>query len=61
MTPDQNTQRWRRSSYSSGQGGQCVELSHALSAIRDSKDRAAGALDLSPTAFRAFLRQVREG
>jgi Domain of unknown function (DUF397) len=26
MTPDPSTMRWRKSSYSSGQGGDCVEL-----------------------------------
>jgi hypothetical protein len=37
VTPDPSTTRWRKSSYSSGQGGACVELACA-GAVRDSKN-----------------------
>ena len=37
MTPDPTTLRWRKSSYSSGQNGNCVELAY-LGAMRDSKN-----------------------
>jgi hypothetical protein len=36
--------RWRKSSHS-GQDGECVELSHTLSAVRDSKDPNGPTLD----------------
>ncbi|MFC4854922.1 DUF397 domain-containing protein [Actinophytocola glycyrrhizae] len=35
--------RWRKSSRSSGQGGNCVELAH-VGAVRDSKNPAGPAL-----------------
>ena len=31
---------WRKSSYSGGEGGNCVELSNTLDTIRDSKNGA---------------------
>lgn len=30
--------RWRKASYSSGQGGACVEVAHTTTALRDSKN-----------------------
>jgi hypothetical protein len=30
--------RWRKSSRSGGNGGECVELAHTLDAVRDSKN-----------------------
>lgn len=38
MTPHTTGARWRKSSYSGGEGGNCVEVSHDLTAIRDSKN-----------------------
>lgn len=37
-------QNWRKSSYSSGNGGECVEAAHALGVVlvRDSKNRGTG-------------------
>ncbi|MGW6736346.1 DUF397 domain-containing protein [Streptomyces sp. NPDC055013] len=49
---------WRRSSYSSDQGGQCVEIAatpHTTIAIRDSKNPAGPIVTLDPAAFNAFL------
>lgn len=38
MTPlTTNAARWRKSSYSGGEGGNCVELRSTLDAVRDSK------------------------
>jgi hypothetical protein len=41
--------RWRKSSYSGGEGGQCVEVAGTLGAVRDSKNPAGPTLtaDLS--------------
>ncbi|MFI9307914.1 DUF397 domain-containing protein [Streptomyces triculaminicus] len=52
--------RWFKSSYSSGEGGDCIEIavcSHTVH-IRDSKldPRASGRLDVTPAAWAAFLR-----
>jgi hypothetical protein len=37
MTPDLSTATWRKSTYSGGNNGACIELSN-LGAIRDSKN-----------------------
>ncbi|MBM7773677.1 hypothetical protein JOD54_003881 [Actinokineospora baliensis] len=36
--------RWRKSSYSGGNNGQCVELAHTLTELRDSKNPTGPAL-----------------
>ncbi|GGZ74056.1 DUF397 domain-containing protein [Streptomyces echinoruber] len=51
---------WRKSSYSSGSQGDCVEvapLPHTVH-IRDSKDRQGPRLALSPTAWADFVTYV---
>nr|WP_107906821.1 DUF397 domain-containing protein [Streptomyces chartreusis] len=49
--------QWRKSSYSSDQGGECVEIAETYTgiALRDSKNPAGPTLTLDPTAFTAFL------
>ncbi|MEU6471990.1 DUF397 domain-containing protein [Streptomyces massasporeus] len=50
--------QWRKSSYSSDQGGQCLEvaeLPEATVAIRDSKTPAGPVLTLDPAAFTTFV------
>ncbi|MGW2420173.1 DUF397 domain-containing protein [Streptomyces sp. NPDC001709] len=50
--------KWRKSSYSSDQGGQCVEvaeLPEATIAIRDSKTPAGPILTIDPAVFTAFV------
>lgn len=52
---------WRKSSYS-GQTGNCVEVAGNLPAavaVRDSQDPAGPALILTPAAWRALTRKVR--
>jgi hypothetical protein len=49
--------RWRKSSYSSDQGGDCVEIAEipsAAVAVRDSKTPAGPILTFDPAAFTAF-------
>jgi hypothetical protein len=56
-----NGARWRKSSRSSGNGGNCVEVADNLPgvvAVRDSKDPAGPALAFTPTAWRAFVTGV---
>lgn len=48
-------ERWRKSSHSSGQNGNCVELSNS-GAIRDSKNPAGPALRCDITALVAAVK-----
>jgi hypothetical protein len=53
---------WRKSSYSSGNGGQCVEAGHVPGAvlIRDTKDCERGpVLSVSPEAWASFTASLR--
>ena len=55
---------WRKSSRSSGNGGQCVEVAVSLPgvvAVRDSKDQDGPALAVLPENWRAFTDQVKAG
>lgn len=56
--------QWRKASYSSTNGGNCVEVARNLPsvvAVRDSKNPSGGALMISPAAWRAFAAGVRAG
>lgn len=49
---------WRKSSRSSSNGGNCVEVADNLPGrvlVRDSKDRAGGTLAFAPAAWSAFV------
>ncbi|MGI5203881.1 DUF397 domain-containing protein [Spirillospora sp. CA-108201] len=52
---------WRKSSYSNGMGGECVELAALPGGIfvRDSKDPDGPRLGLTKEAARALISQVR--
>ena len=54
---------WRKSSYSSDQGDNCVEVATLPNgtAVRDSKDPADPILRFSADAWRAFLNGVKAG
>ncbi|GHC59945.1 hypothetical protein GCM10010309_20460 [Streptomyces violaceochromogenes] len=50
--------QWRKSSYSSDQGGQCLEVAEtpaATVAVRDSKTPAGPILTLDPATFTTFV------
>ncbi len=57
--------QWRKSSYSSDQGGECIEIAETLCttplnspttlSIRDSKTPAGPILTLAPAAFTTFV------
>jgi hypothetical protein len=56
--------RWHKSTRSGGNGGDCVEVAVNLPgivAVRDTKDRAGGALVFTHNEWRAFLAGVRDG
>lgn len=53
---------WRKSTYSSGNGGECVEVAdHAKGVlVRDTKDHGRGpVLRFSPDAWRRFAGRVK--
>ncbi|MFE9856544.1 DUF397 domain-containing protein [Streptomyces sp. NPDC005780] len=52
--------QWFKSSHSTDEGGNCVEVAtrpHAIH-VRDSKDLTVPALTLSPAAWAAFLKHT---
>ena len=51
---------WRKSSYSTGTGGNCVEVSAPGGIlVRDTTDRGGPALAFGATAWRDFLDALR--
>jgi len=58
-----NDVRWRKSSYSGGQGGNCIEVgTHAPSGhvlVRDTKDRHGPMLRIESEAWREFTDRVK--
>jgi hypothetical protein len=51
---------WRKSTYSSANGGQCVEVAAAGTVlVRDTTDRAGFTLSVPAGAWEAFLATVR--
>ena len=55
---DMTGARWRTSTRSSNNGGDCVEVADNLPGrvlVRDSKDRDGGALTFGPDAWRSFV------
>jgi hypothetical protein len=55
---------WRKSSYSSNNGGNCVEVARNLPtivAVRDSKDPSGPALILSADQWAGFVARIRSG
>jgi uncharacterized protein DUF397 len=49
--------QWRKSSYSSDQGGECVEIAEAPAtiAVRDSKKTTGPVLTFQPAVFSTFV------
>lgn len=55
---------WRKSSYSSNNGGNCVEVGDGIpgvTPVRDSKDPHGPALVFSAEAFAEFVRAIKSG
>jgi Domain of unknown function (DUF397) len=51
---------WRKSSYSGGNGGECVEVATADRVmVRDTADREGVTLDFGPSAWSEFLSSIR--
>jgi hypothetical protein len=55
--------KWRKSTKSGNNGGDCVEVADNLPGVvlvRDTRDRDGGMLAFGPAAWRAFVAQVAE-
>jgi hypothetical protein len=56
-----SNERWRKSSYSGGQGGNCVKVAdydhHVM--VRDTQDRTGPVLRFAPEAWRRFADQLK--
>jgi Domain of unknown function (DUF397) len=56
---------WRKSSYSGGNGGGCVEVGAQPRAggvlVRDTRDRQGPVLRFTPAEWQRFADQVRQG
>jgi hypothetical protein len=53
---------WVRSSYSDGEGGNCVEVARSIAVhIRDSKSRPGPELHVAAPAWSAFIAAVQPG
>jgi hypothetical protein len=68
MKPNRNTDlssvQWRKSSYSSGTGGECVEVADDLPGVipvRDSKSPEGPALVFPARAWSLFVASLRVG
>ncbi|MEU9084938.1 DUF397 domain-containing protein [Streptomyces sp. NPDC048357] len=63
MRADVNGLSWRKSSYSNGEGGDCVEVSDGLAGlvpVRDSKLAGAGpVLAFQASAWAPFIEAVK--
>ncbi|TYB34557.1 DUF397 domain-containing protein [Micromonospora sp. AP08] len=56
--------RWRKSTRSGGNGGDCVEVADNLAgvvAVRDSKDPAGPVLTFDPAAWMRFIETAKRG
>ncbi|WP_405730086.1 DUF397 domain-containing protein [Streptomyces sp. NBC_01537] len=61
---DLSTTPWRKSSYSDGEGGSCVEVADGIPGIvpvRDSKEPQGPALVFPVASWTAFVAGVRAG
>ncbi|MFI1486136.1 DUF397 domain-containing protein [Streptomyces sp. NPDC020747] len=55
--PDVDDMAWFKSSYSAGNGGECVEVASWLGRthVRDSKDKMGPIVSLTPNAWTRFV------
>jgi hypothetical protein len=64
IIPGPSSTAWVKSSYSGGEGGNCLEWAPALAPhgtvpVRDSKDPHGPTLTFTPAAWTAFVTAVR--
>jgi hypothetical protein len=61
---DLTSAEWRKSSYSGGNGGGCVEVARnvpGIIAVRDSKDREGSVLAFTYQEWQEFSGEVKAG
>lgn len=53
---------WRKASYSSTNGGNCVETGNAVNgiAVRDTTDREGPQLNVKPDSWAAFMGRLKK-
>ncbi|MGH3251799.1 MAG: DUF397 domain-containing protein [Trebonia sp.] len=58
---ERNSDNWRKSTYSTANGGQCVEVGHVSAGVvvRDTADRTGAVLAVSAGAWRGLLAEIR--
>ena len=64
MDADLSRAVWHKSTFSNGNGGNCVEVARNLPgivAVRDSKQPHAHTLTFTPTEWAVFVQRVRGG
>ncbi|WP_173097906.1 DUF397 domain-containing protein [Actinomadura verrucosospora] len=59
--PDLSTAKWRKSSHSGHDGGNCIEVANIspVVAVRDSKDPDGPKLAFGASAWRAFAERIK--
>ena len=58
---DLSAAKWRKSSYSNGTGGECVEVASGLPGVipvRDSKSQTGPVLLITPAAWSPFISSL---
>ncbi|MDR3033481.1 MAG: DUF397 domain-containing protein [Kitasatospora sp.] len=59
---DLNASMWRKSSYSGGDGGDCIEVDDTNpGTVRDSKDPDGPRLTFTPGTWQTFVASVKAG
>ncbi|ROQ69544.1 uncharacterized protein DUF397 [Streptomyces sp. 840.1] len=61
-SPELSTARWRSSSYSNSNGGECIEISDdfpGVVPVRDSKNAAGPAIVVEASAWGAFVSSLK--
>ena len=63
MDMDLDGATWRKSTYSNGSGGNCVEIADlpGSRAVRDSKHPQGPVLVFTTAQWRAFVRSIKAG
>jgi Domain of unknown function (DUF397) len=62
MTDVTNPTLWRKSSYSAGGNGNCVEVGFGVTiGVRDTKDRTGGTLEFDRSTWTTFVSAVKNG
>ncbi|MEV0746661.1 MULTISPECIES: DUF397 domain-containing protein [unclassified Streptomyces] len=63
MTQSPRLPQWRKSSYSNGTGGECIEVAelHSSVGLRDSKQRNGPHISVARSSWSAFVSSLRRG